>query len=123
MRRQEEAERKRRIEEEVEKVKRRREEREEEAAWLEEEKARASRQQEEEQHAEWEKKADDFHLKQAHERSKIRINEGRAKPIDMLAKNLISDDMDLEMSEPYKIFRGPRPPFSSSNRFDSGCQT
>jgi len=104
-RRAEEA-RKREIEEEVEKVKRRREEREKEQAWLEEEKARMSRETEELQHCEWEKKADDFHLEQAQLRSKIRIREGRAKPIDVLAKNLSSEDMDVEITEPYKLFKG-----------------
>ena len=62
----------------------------------------ASRKQE--QHAEWEKKADDFHLKQAHERSKIRINEGRAKPIDMLAKNLISEIKGTETAAGRAVF-------------------
>lgn len=101
---QQEAERKRKIEEEVEKVKRRREEREKEQAWMEEEKARMARESEEQQHNEWEAKADEFHLQQAQLRAKIRTTEGRAKPIDILAKNLI-DDMEVEMTEPYKLFK------------------
>ena len=102
--RQQEAERKRKIEEEVEKVKRRREEREKEQAWMEEEKARMARESEEQQHNEWEAKADEFHLQQAQLRAKIRTTEGRAKPIDILAKNLM-DDMEVEMTEPYKLFK------------------
>ena len=98
--------RKKAIEEEVEKVKRRREEREREQAWMEEEKARMQRMSEEQQHEEWEKSADKFHLEQARVRAKIRIREGRAKPIDILAKNLHEDDLDVEMTEPYKLFRG-----------------
>jgi hypothetical protein len=90
----------------VEKVKRRREEREREQAWMEEEKARMQRMSEEQQHAEWEKSADQFHLEQSKVRAKIRIREGRAKPIDVLAKNLHEDDMDVELTEPYKLFRG-----------------
>ena len=44
-----------------------------------------------------------FHLDQAKERSKIRIEDGRAKPIDLLAKyiNAEDDDMSVEMHEPY----------------------
>lgn len=98
--------RKKAIEEEVEKVKRRREEREKEQAWMEEEKARMQRMSEEQQHEEWEKNADKFHLEQSRVRAKIRIREGRAKPIDVLAKNLHEDDMDVEITEPYKLFRG-----------------
>lgn len=98
--------RKKAIEEEVEKVKRRREEREKEQAWMEEEKARMQRMSEEQQHEEWEANADKFHLEQSRVRAKIRIREGRAKPIDVLAKNLHEDDMDVEITEPYKLFRG-----------------
>ena len=87
-------------------MKRRREEREREQAWMEEEKARMQRMREEQQHAEWEKSADQFHLEQSKVRAKIRIREGRAKPIDVLAKNLHEDDMDVELTEPYKLFRG-----------------
>jgi len=100
-----EAERKAKIEEEVEKVKKRREEREKEQEWMEEEKARMARESEEQQHHEWEKKSDEFHLEQSRLRAKIRTTEGRAKPIDILAKNLIGDDTDIEMTEPYKLFR------------------
>ena len=98
--------RKRAIEDEVEKVKKRRDEREKEQAWMEEEKARMQRMTEEQQHDEWEKNADKFHLEQSRVRAKIRIREGRAKPIDVLAKNLHEDDMDVEITEPYKLFRG-----------------
>ena len=102
-------------------MKQRREEREREQAWLEEEKARMQRHQEDQQHAEWERNADKFHLEQAKIRSKIRLKEGRARPIDILAKNLIEDDMEVrlhgppqafltssqvEMTEPYKLFKG-----------------
>lgn len=44
-----------------------------------------------------------FQLKQVKLRSKIRIEEGRAKPIDLLAKyiNAEDDNMAIEMHEPY----------------------
>lgn len=44
-----------------------------------------------------------FHLEQAKERSRIRIEDGRAKAIDLLAKyiNAEDDDMSIEMHEPY----------------------
>ena len=44
-----------------------------------------------------------FQLKQVKLRSKIRIEEGRAKPIDLLAKYINDEDDDLavEMHEPY----------------------
>lgn len=49
---------------------------------------------------------DEFHLEQAKLRAQIRIREGRAKPIDIIAKNLIDDDpTDFEMTEPHKLFR------------------
>jgi Conserved mid region of cactin len=38
--------------------------------------------------------------------AEIRIQQGRAKPIDILYKNLSVDaDFDFEMNEPYKIFK------------------
>ncbi len=42
-------------------------------------------------------------MKQVKLRSKIRIEEGRAKPIDLLAKyiNAEEDDLAVEMHEPY----------------------
>ncbi|KAF6041340.1 CACTIN [Bugula neritina] len=56
----------------------------------------------------WEKQEDTFHLDQAKERSRIRIEDGRAKPIDLLAKyiNAEDDDMSVEMHEPYTYLEG-----------------
>jgi hypothetical protein len=44
-----------------------------------------------------------FHLQQAKLRSKIRIEDARAKPIDLLAKYITAEDDDfaVEMHEPY----------------------
>lgn len=47
-----------------------------------------------------------FHFEQSKVRSEIRLREGRAKPIDVLSKNLnLSDDFDVEINEPYKIYK------------------
>ncbi len=61
------------------------------------------RQKETEYHKEWEKQEDSFHLKQVKIRSQIRISEGRAKPIDLLAKYISAEDdgLAIEMHEPY----------------------
>ena len=57
---------------------------------------------------EWEDQEDKFHLEQAKLRSELRIESGRAKPIDLLAKyiNAVEEDMDIEMQEPYHLLRG-----------------
>ncbi|KAL5482225.1 hypothetical protein EMCRGX_G022522 [Ephydatia muelleri] len=49
-----------------------------------------------------------FHLEQAKLRSQLRIESGRAKPIDLLAKyvNTTEEDMDIEVQEPYHLLRG-----------------
>ena len=51
---------------------------------------------------------EEFHLKQAMERSTIRLKEGRAKPIDILYQNLNAshDKFDLSMTDPTVVFAG-----------------
>ena len=71
---------------ELEKVKKRRLERERERELRMEELSKQQRDKEAEQFKEWSKQEDYFHLKQARLRSKLRIKEGRAKPIDILAQ-------------------------------------
>ena len=47
-----------------------------------------------------------FHFDQSKIRSQIRLREGRMKPIDILSKNLnVSDDFDIEINEPYTVFK------------------
>ena len=47
-----------------------------------------------------------FYLKQAKDAAENRIKQGRAKPIDILYKNLNMDvNFDFDMNEPYKIFK------------------
>ena len=82
--------------EEIEKVRARRKEREE--AMVERERLRAeeSRIREMQHYDVWMKKEEEFHLEQQRQRSAIRLTQGREKPIDVLAKNLLmfglSDD-------------------------------
>lgn len=60
------------------------------------------------QFEEWERQEDQFHLEQARLRSKIRIQDGRAKPIDLLAKYISAEEeVDaVEMHEPYTYLNG-----------------
>jgi hypothetical protein len=85
----EKAERDRHFYDEIEKVRRRRSEREAEQEEQERLRAEEARLREAEQYADWHQKEESFHLEQARVRSKIRLVEGREKPIDILAKNIL----------------------------------
>ena len=74
---------------EIEKVRKRREERELQREEMERIRAEESRMKELENYDEWAKKEELFHLQQQRQRSAIRLVEGREKPIDVLAKNLL----------------------------------
>ncbi|XP_033121808.1 cactin-like [Anneissia japonica] len=94
---------------ELQKVKQRRLEREKEREEREKEMELLQRQREAESFKEWEQQEDNFHLQQAKLRSSIRIKDGRAKPIDLLAQYIAEDDdgdFSLEIQEPYKILMG-----------------
>ncbi|XP_046398642.1 cactin [Ischnura elegans] len=93
---------------ELEKVKKRRQEREQERQQREEEMALMQREKEAAQFEEWERQEDQFHLEQARLRSRIRIQDGRAKPIDLLAKYISAEEeVDaVEMHEPYTYLNG-----------------
>ncbi|KAH9383765.1 hypothetical protein HPB48_025535 [Haemaphysalis longicornis] len=69
---------------------------------------RIQRDKEAAQFQEWEKQEDIFHLQQAILRSKIRIEDGRAKPIDLLARYISAEEEDfgVEMLEPYIYLNG-----------------
>ncbi|KAJ3052551.1 hypothetical protein HK097_006082 [Rhizophlyctis rosea] len=102
---------------ELEKLKKRRTEREIEQQLREQEAARIQREQDRQALGDWEQRESDFHLEQAKTRAQIRIKEGRAKPIDILAMNLslasdtkIAEEFDalgleMDMDEPYLIFQ------------------
>ncbi|CAH1797477.1 unnamed protein product, partial [Owenia fusiformis] len=93
---------------ELEKVKQRRLEREREREERQNEQELMQREKEVEYYHKWESQEDTFHLQQAMLRSKIRIQDGRAKPIDLLAKYISAEDdeMELEMHEPYSYLNG-----------------
>ncbi|KAK4743244.1 hypothetical protein SAY87_001245 [Trapa incisa] len=92
---------------EIEKVKKRREERALEKAQHEEEMALLARERARAEFQDWEKKEEEFHFDQSKVRSEIRLREGRAKPIDILTKHLHgSEDLDIELNEPYMVFKG-----------------
>uniref|UniRef100_A0A7N0TPB1 Splicing factor Cactin n=2 Tax=Kalanchoe fedtschenkoi TaxID=63787 RepID=A0A7N0TPB1_KALFE len=92
---------------EIEKAKKRREQGAREKAQHEEEMALLARERARAEFQDWEKKEEEFHFDQSKVRSEIRLREGRTKPIDVLTKNLNpSDDMDIEINEPYMVFRG-----------------
>ncbi|CAG2105471.1 unnamed protein product [Medioppia subpectinata] len=107
---------------ELEKVKQRRIENEKEKEMRAEEATRQQREREVELFEEWEKQEDVFHLKQAKLRSKIRMTEGRAKPIDLLARYISafgadipvddeaekSEEMAADLVEPYICLNGLR---------------
>lgn len=75
--------------EEIETIRRRRKERELEREEMDRLRAEESRMKELENYDEWAKKEEEFHLEQQRKRSAIRLVEGREKPIDILAKNLL----------------------------------
>ncbi|CAI8614735.1 unnamed protein product [Vicia faba] len=103
------AEKKRQVDRmaEIEKVKKRREERALEKAQHEEEMALLARERARAEFQDWEKKEEEFHFDQSKVRSEIRLREGRARPIDVLTKHLNgSDDLDIEINEPYMVFKG-----------------
>ncbi|XP_052755980.1 cactin [Galleria mellonella] len=93
---------------ELEKVKQRRLEREAERAAREAEAAAAARAREAAQFSSWARHEDAFHRHQARLRSRIRIRDGRAKPIDLLAWYVSSEECvdALEMHEPYTYLNG-----------------
>ena len=93
---------------ELEKVKRARLDREKEKAERDEMDEIEQRTKESDKFAKWKADEDSFHMKQALLRSSIRIQDGRAKPIDLLAKYISAeDDVDMvDMHEPYTYLNG-----------------
>ncbi|CAH8856422.1 unnamed protein product [Trichobilharzia szidati] len=79
---------------ELEAVRRRRIEREREREQHEKEMEMMQRDKEAEYYRSWEQQEDHFHLEQAKLRSRIRIADGRAKPIDLLAKYIADQEED-----------------------------
>ena len=96
---------------ELEKVKQRQEKREREREERQAQRELEDRERENEKFSKWKDDENQFHMHQAKLRSRIRIMDGRAKPIDLLAKYISSDDADeemdaVEMHEPYTYLNG-----------------
>ena len=94
----------------LEKVKAARLAREHERSLREREKDQELREMDSARFQQWSKQEEHFHLKQARLRSKIRIKDGRAKAIDLLARYLDvlegNDAADCELHEPYIYMNG-----------------
>jgi hypothetical protein len=88
--------------EEIEKVRQRRKERELQFEEMERIRAEESRMKELEHYDDWARKEEEFHLLQQQQRSAIRLVEGREKPIDVLAKNVLL----YGLSDEEKLNRG-----------------
>ncbi|KAH8368881.1 hypothetical protein KR200_006434 [Drosophila serrata] len=97
---------------ELEKVKKRRQERELERQVREDDMMMQQRAKEAVQFREWQRQEDQFHLEQARLRSEIRIRDGRAKPIDLLAQYVaagnapLEESLEMQMHEPYMLLNG-----------------
>ena len=93
---------------ELEKVKKIRQDREIQKMARDEEMELLQRQKEAAMFSAWETQEDDFHLHQARLRTSIRIRDGRAKPIDLLAAyiNPVEENLEIQMHEPYSALIG-----------------
>ena len=97
---------------ELEKVKRAREQREVDKEAYEEERRLLDRDREQMAFADHAKREDEFQLEQSKVRAKRRVQEGRAKPIDVLADSLAlldedfnaPDALDIKMQDPLLVF-------------------
>lgn len=74
---------------EIQKARQRREAREAEKEEMERLKSEELRLRDAEQYEDWQQKEEEFHLAQTRVRSKLRIQNKREKPVDLLAKNLL----------------------------------
>ncbi|XP_055629354.1 LOW QUALITY PROTEIN: splicing factor Cactin [Toxorhynchites rutilus septentrionalis] len=95
---------------ELEKLKKRRLEREHQRQQREDDLYLMQRSKEANQFDEWQRQEETFHLEQAKLRSKIRIQDGRAKPIDLLAQYIseqnLEESIEMQMHEPYTYLNG-----------------
>merc|ERR1719487_378981 len=80
---------------EINRVKKRRDEREVEVQLLEDQRLQKKREEMMDQFGDWVAKEDEFHLEQSKIRSAIRIDQGRERPIDLVAKALMINDGEI----------------------------
>ena len=91
---------------EIRKARQRRDDREKEQEEMERLKTEELRLRDAEQYEDWQQKEEEFHLTQARVRSKLRIQERREKPVDLLAKNLLLVNNGMQADEEDAFFRG-----------------
>ncbi|KAL7430396.1 hypothetical protein ACHAXH_002205 [Discostella pseudostelligera] len=84
---------------EIDKVRQRREARELHLTEMERLRAEESRIKELENYDSWARKEEEFHLQQQRQRSAIRLVEGREKPVDVLAQNMLLFGLSSEEKE------------------------
>ena len=84
---------------EIEKVRLRRQTRELHFEEMERIRAEESKMKELENYDEWARKEEEFHLQQQRQRSAIRLVEGREKPVDVLAQNMLMFGLSEEEKE------------------------
>ncbi|KAL7482229.1 hypothetical protein ACHAW6_007910 [Cyclotella cf. meneghiniana] len=84
---------------EIEKVRQRRIDRELHLSEMERLRAEEAKMKELENYDEWARKEEEFHLQQQRQRSAIRLVEGRERPVDVLAQNILLFGMSGEEKE------------------------
>ncbi|TMW62155.1 hypothetical protein Poli38472_009648 [Pythium oligandrum] len=91
--------------EEIRKARQRREEREREQEEKERLRQEEMRLRDAEQYEDWQQKEEEFHRTQTKVRSKLRIQQRREKPVDLLAKNLLLADHAMQEDEEDDFYR------------------
>jgi hypothetical protein len=95
---------------EIQQVKKRRDEREVERRLLEQQRQEHDRDRHDEEYQEWAEKEETFHLENAKARSFLRIDQGRERPVDLIAKGLAIaegeefEDMTIMEKPPHQLF-------------------
>lgn len=84
---------------EIEKVRQRRIDREQHMEEMERLRAEEAKMKELENYDEWARKEEEFHLQQQRQRSAIRLVEGRERPVDVLAQNMLLFGLSAEEKE------------------------
>ena len=84
---------------EIEKVRQRRIDREQHLEEMERLRAEEAKMKELENYEEWARKEEEFHLQQQRQRSAIRLVEGRERPVDVLAQNMLLFGLSAEEKE------------------------
>ncbi len=84
---------------EINKVRKRREDREAEMEEMDRLRSEEQRLREASLYGDWQQKEEDFHMEQTKVRSRIRLNDKREQPIELLAKNILLIDTSTSSAE------------------------